>query len=151
MKKITSLNELEKHFFISKEMKQFLSVLDSRTECGRYDFGEGGYVNIVSYAKKESIPQEMEVHRKYVDVQYLIDGNEKIWYGLPSEFEILRPYEESAESVIYKAANYKEVCCKTGEAIILYPEDAHTAGLCVNEPQTIKKAVIKISINQIKQ
>ncbi len=150
MNKITDLKALEKYFFVGEEMKEFLQKLNVEVECGRYGFGEYGYVNVVSYDTKEILPQEMEAHRQYIDVHFLLGGEEKIWYYPKAELQTSKEYDETDDYTMHNATKHSEVCYQKGEAIICYPEDAHIAGLCVSEPQAIKKSIVKIPISLLK-
>ena len=88
MIKITNLNELSNYFDIPAEALDFLLSINTETENKRYDFSEDCYINVQSVETKPETPL-MEAHVKFVDIQCLIDGEEKIFYvkkeGLPTE------------------------------------------------------------------
>ncbi len=149
MKKING-NKIKNMFPLSEEMEKFLASVNECTECGRYDFGKSGYINLVAYDTKDVESQEMEAHEQYIDVHYLLDGEEKIWHYPKAELERSREYDATGDYTMHRATKHSEVCYRKGEAIICYPEDAHMAGLCVSAPQAIKKIIVKIPISLLK-
>jgi YhcH/YjgK/YiaL family protein len=150
MIKITNFEELNNYFKIPKEALDFLKSIDMETECKRYDFSDDCYVNVQSVDTKPETPL-MEAHVKFVDIQCLIDGEEKIYYIEKSGLTETTPYSEKADYALYDLdKNSTEVTYKSGEGIVLFPNEAHTPNLAVTEPKNNKKAVIKIRTSRIK-
>jgi YhcH/YjgK/YiaL family protein len=93
----------------------------------------------------------MEAHELFVDVQYLILGEEKIFYTPKEGLGVQRPYSESGDAALYDFDEKSEsVSYKSGEAIVLYPPEAHLPNRAVGEPMKIKKAIIKIAFSEAK-
>ncbi len=150
MIKLTRIEDIKKYFDIPNEAIEFLRGADCDTENKRYEFGEFCYVNVQSCDTKEEKPL-MEAHEKYVDIQYLISGDEKIYYTPKAELGIMKPYSEGEDAALYNFDEKSEAVIYTsGEAIILYPEEAHLPNRAAAEPKTIKKAVIKVSMTKKK-
>ena len=146
MIKLKSIDEANNYFEIPSEAIEFLKGANCDTENKRYDFGEFCYVNVQNCDTKEETPL-MEAHEKYVDIQYLINGDEKIYYTPKAGLEIMKPYSEGGDAALYDFdEKSKSVVYTSGEAVILYPEEAHLPNRAANEPKTIKKAVIKVSM-----
>lgn len=150
MIKITNLDDLNNLFDIPKEALDFVKNADASTECKRYDFSEECYVNVQSVETKKETPL-MEAHEKFVDIQCLISGEEKIFYIAKEGLKIQRPYSEGGDAALYDFDEASEsVCYKSGEAVVLYPPEAHLPNRCKDEPMTIKKAIIKIGVTAAK-
>lgn len=148
MIKITAIEEAKKYFEIPSEAIEFLKKANCDTENGRYYFGEFCYVNIQTCDTKLETPL-MEAHEKYVDIQYLIDGEEKIFYTEKEGLGIRKPYSEGGDAALYNFDEKSEaVTYKSGEAVILYPEEAHLPNRAVTTLRTIKKAVVKVSMTK---
>lgn len=112
---------------------------------GRYAIdGEKIFVNIQSYETKRDAL--FEAHRKYIDIQYMIEGEEKIGVAKYSECKNEIPYDNirDIEFLSCKADNYQLL--KKDEFLILYPEDAHKPSIAIDNPNKVKKAVVKIFI-----
>ncbi len=146
MIKITTIEDAKKYFEIPNEAIEFLKEANCDTENKRYDFGEFCHVNVQSCdTKLETL--RMEAHEKYVDIQYLISGDEKIYYTSKEGLSINKPCPEGGDTTLYDFDEKSEAVIYTsGEAVILYPEEAHLPNRAVTVPQTNKKAVIKINI-----
>ena len=150
MIKITDFNNLNDYFNIPTEALGFLKSINMETECKRYDFSEDCYINVQSVETKAEVPL-MEAHVKFVDIQCLIDGEEKIYYTAKEGLPILKEYNEGGDAALYEFSDKSEsVCYKSGEAIVLYPCEAHLPNRVVNEPKKIKKAILKIALSLAK-
>ena len=162
MIKITSFDELRNYFEISDEVISFMKSLTKDTEAKRYPFGETCYVNVQDCTTRTE-SKIMEAHEKIVDIQCLVDGEEKIYYTDKEGLTVNKPYSEKADYALYdlpEKADYalydlpedaEEITYKSGEGIILFPNDAHTPNVAVGEPRNNKKAVIKLNISCIKK
>ena len=126
---------------------EWLGVNDlDKFSDGRYAIdGEGIFVNIQTYeTKKDAL---FETHRKYIDIQYMIDGEEKVGVVDYSECKNEIPYDSSKDIEFLncnKEDNYQLL--KKGEFLILYPNDAHKPSIAINNPNRVKKAVVKVLI-----
>ena len=60
--------------FIEKQKKENLPA-------GRYDLENGVFASVQSYTTRPLEGSQMESHKKYCDLQYLIEGKEKIYWA----------------------------------------------------------------------
>ena len=145
MFKINDLKELKKHFdYLPNEAIAFVENADENTPCGRYEFGDDCYVNVSEYETKPET--KMEGHEKYIDVQYLIFGEEKMLVCDKSALDVEKPYDEENDYAFFFYDKAEEIIYKKGEAIVLYPNDAHSPDRMVKDPVLRKKAVMKIRV-----
>lgn len=150
MFKITSFKELKNYFEISDEVISFMESLTKDTEAKRYEFGENCYVNVQDCTTRAE-GKLMEAHEKIVDIQCLVDGEEKIFYADKTGLVENKPYSDKADYALYELPeNADFITYKSGEGIVLFPCDAHTPNIAVGEPRANKKAVIKLKISCIK-
>ncbi len=150
MIKITRFSELKNYFDISEEVISFMEGLTRETESKRYVFDDDCYVNVQDCTTRIE-GAKMEAHEKFVDIQCLIDGEEKIYYIEKAALTETTPYSEKADYALYDLdKNSAKVTYKSGEGIVLFPNEAHTPNLAVTEPKNNKKAVIKIRTSRIK-
>lgn len=145
MLKINDLKELKKLFdYLPDEAIAFVENADENTACGRYEFGEDCYVNVsVCETKPET---KMEGHEKYIDAQYLILGEEKMLVCDKSGLKVEKEYDEVNDYAFFFYDKADEVIYRKGEAIVLYPNDAHSPDRMVTVPTMRKKAVMKIRV-----
>ena len=144
MIKLTHLGELTKYFDVPDTAMEFLSRANTYTECGRYEFSEDCFVNVITCDTKEDCTGLMEAHVMFVDVQYMLDGEEKILYTPKEGLVQAKDYDEKKDRSFYAFETADEVTYTTGEGIVLYPAEAHLPGCAIDRSKSIKKAVIKI-------
>lgn len=86
----------------------------------------------------------LEAHRKYIDIQLLIDGAEEIgWRPTGQCAQVTEPYDEARDVAFFGDVPQTWIVLPTGKYMIFYPEDAH-APLAATGPNT--KAVIKVAV-----
>ena len=117
-------------------------------EPGRHDLPDGAFVNVSEYQTVES--SVFEAHRKYIDIHYLIAGEELIEIADADTMRIQRDYDETADSVLGDAKG-KRYLLKKGQTMVLFPEEAHMPGICNGESVRVRKAVVKIQISDSMQ
>lgn len=87
---------------------------------------------------------KLEVHRKYIDIQYVISGTDHMgWKSLAFCAQPDMPYTEERDAAFFpdKTGNWFDV--PAGYFTIFYPDDAHAA--MVTE-ETVRKVVLKIAV-----
>ncbi len=145
MFKINDLKELKKHFeYLPDEAISFVENADENTACGKYTFGEDCYVMISEYETK--LETKMEAHEKYIDAQYLIFGEEKMLVCDKRELQVEKEYDGENDYAFYFFDQAEEIVYQAGEAIVLFPNDAHSPDRAVGAPAVRKKAVMKIRV-----
>ncbi|MFD2515852.1 YhcH/YjgK/YiaL family protein [Pontibacter locisalis] len=88
---------------------------------------------------------KLEVHRKYIDIQYIVSGTDHMgWKDLAQCSAPSDPYTEERDAAFFpdKTRNWFDV--PAGSFTIFYPDDAHAA--MVTE-ETVRKVVLKIAVN----
>jgi YhcH/YjgK/YiaL family protein len=98
------------------------------------------------YTSKLENEIKMEGHKKYIDIQFVYEGNEKIY--LSSEKYISKPDNYDAEKDVYfpKVNALWSISLIQNTAAILFPDDLHGPGYCFDKPEIVKKIVIKVEI-----
>lgn len=119
--------------------------LDS-LEDGKYEIlGQDVYANVQTYETKDSAPYES--HRKYIDIQYMINGKEIICVTDYTNCSVKDIYDEDRDIEFLNYDNNEEQhILNNGEFIVLFPQDAHQPSISYNEKATVKKVVVKVLI-----
>jgi len=145
MIKLTQIKDIQKYFDnVPDEAVAFLENATKETPNGKYPFTDDCFINVMDCDTKDDLTAMMEVHDKFVDVQFMIDGEEKIYYTDRTPLELGEAYNEVKDRCFYKWEKGDIVTYQTGEAVVLYPQEAHLPGRAVNAPMTAKKAVMKV-------
>lgn len=129
----------------------FYKTLDVNTPNGEYELmGRDLYCKVLDYETKTS-DFITESHKKYVDIQIPLDGEEiiEIYYGLGNKLQISQIYKESTDCIYYLYPKEKPFCTQFLAPKfmgIYFPCDIHTCQIAVNNSiGHIKKAVFKVS------
>ena len=87
----------------------------------------------------------LEAHRKYIDIQLLVSGNEEIgWRPTDECRHVTEPYDASRDILFFADPPHAWIHLPVGKFMIFYPEDAH-APLASTGPNV--KAVIKVAVS----
>lgn len=93
-----------------------------------------------------------EFHQRYIDIQYLLEGEEIIGY-LPANPELERSTDQLAErdiAFVHPQPNETRLVLTAGMFAIFFPGELHKPCRALNSSMAIKKVVIKIDCNLIK-
>jgi YhcH/YjgK/YiaL family protein len=134
---------------ISKAL-QYLGTTDfSNLEPGRYDIdGDNIYAVVSLYNTKPFSATKWEAHKKYIDVQYVVSGKEKMGSTSFDKVIPIEEYNKDNDCTIYKGdGNY--IFVEEGSFVIFFPTDVHMPGVSVNIPKEVKKVVIKVKVEGI--
>ena len=116
-------------------------------EAGRHEVGEGVYVMVNAFTPKDPAAARWETHRKYIDLQYLIEGDEAMGYLPLCEVEEAE-YDE-VKDVSHPApragAKMSVASLETGCFAFLEPRDAHRPSAKLHA-EAAKKLIFKIPV-----
>lgn len=89
----------------------------------------------------------IESHRKYIDFQLILSGNEQMEYVDIDKLEIENSYDESKDLIIYKLTDEtSKFLLQSGDLAIFFPDDAHIGLPMFQESKLVHKTVIKLPI-----
>ena len=142
-----NLNNAKQYYLLGEKIqKGFEFLLNSdlkNLEDGKYQIQDDViYANIQTIKTKPKEEKKWEVHRKYIDIQYIIKGYECMGYGLLDDFsEVVEKYDNDKDVEFLQGDKYNFVNVQEGEFTIFYPNDVHAPMLAVDEMQEVKKVV----------
>ena len=106
--------------------------------------GERLYLSIDHKAGRGRDGARLESHRRYIDIQFTIDGGEEIgWVPLDACASPAGPYDDGRDIRFYEDTPKVWLAVPPGHFAIFFPEDAHAplAGRGM-----LKKAIAKIAV-----
>ncbi|MDE6506764.1 MAG: YhcH/YjgK/YiaL family protein [Eubacterium sp.] len=118
-------------------------------EDGTYEIdGKRVYAMIQSYRTKQQNSEMMfEAHKKYIDVQYIVKGIEKIrWAKLDKVDLVEEKYSSGGDIAFYGGDALFDFTLTKGTFLLLYPEDAHLPGLSADKDVNVRKIVFKVEV-----
>jgi biofilm protein TabA len=135
---------IHKHFM---DVSRFLEATPGPERSdGKYEINDqGAYVIIETYETKDVSDCFIECHRKYIDVQVLIEGIEHVGVCHRSACAEFSYDEEKDFQRLTGDADL--LALGAGSFMIFYPEDAHMPKVRYREAsRKVKKAVFKIPV-----
>jgi YhcH/YjgK/YiaL family protein len=113
-------------------------------EAGKYQIeGDEIFALVSEYDTKAMEGVLWEAHKRYIDIQYIIKGSEKIGYTNVENLKTTVEYDESKD-ILFGTAKGDFVTLQQGMFMILAPQDGHMPTICCEKPEYVKKAVIKV-------
>ena len=129
------------------EAVRYLSNLkDEELTIGEHQVSEGFFYNVIEYKTDDDCYKEYESHRKYIDIQMLLVGEEIMQVVDIKRLAVSSGYNESHDVILFKPnGNKSGVILRPGSIMILYPTDAHRS-IMHNTPCRVKKIVGKLAL-----
>lgn len=126
---------------------QWLEACAEQQADGIYPLGQDGfYARVMSYALKERDVARYENHRHTIDIQYTLNGAERIELSPENMLERLDDYACAKDTEHYKTpAGFDAVVTNSkGLFTIIFPGEPHMPQLMVPGADAVKKVVVKI-------
>lgn len=138
-----------------KQYEAFLPHLSEAETCliehmhdvpGRYCF-TGGFILIQEGTTVPLATADFEAHRKYLDLQILLDGAETIEWAEICRLKRTRPYDTQNDRELFsgKGCTFH---ISPDTFYICSPHDAHKASGHTDLPSYFRKAVVKLQIEE---
>ncbi len=145
------ISNIERYKTLSKDIYEglkFIAEADENLKSGTYQISENVRVGVSEYTTKPINENGYETHDKFIDIQFLLAGNERI---LCRRREILTekvPYNAEKDCTFYyqNDENCTNLILADGYFVIFFPNDAHAPQLCLDVPENVKKIVVKVKI-----
>lgn len=116
---------------------------------GRVDLdGDNLFLLLNTYETHSAEDALFEAHQKYIDVMYMVEG-EEIIYVKPTDklSAVTQAYDPQIDALLAKLdRDATPVRLTAGSFIVLFPQDAHAPACCDKAPQTVKKIIAKVKI-----
>jgi YhcH/YjgK/YiaL family protein len=128
-----------------KKSFEYIKTTDLKNlQAGKYPIdGENIFALVSGYQTKSESDGKLEAHKKYIDVQYVIEGEELMGYVPLGLQQILEPYKEENDIVFFTSdKSFTKV--SAGMFAIFFPEDVHMPGISTGKNSDVKKLVIKV-------
>ena len=125
---------------------EFLATRDvGALAPGRHEIdGDCLYVSIDHKDGRGEEGARLEAHRRYIDIQYTIDGDERIgWMPLARCKAPDGPFDEEKDVVLFGDRPTTWVAVPPGSFAIFFPHDAHAP---LAGHGRMKKAIVKIAV-----
>lgn len=117
-------------------------------EAGVYEIqGKDMFVQVIDTETAPRESKKPEVHRKYIDVQCLISGKERIGFAVDTGNNVIADeYDENRDIMFYEGCEGEsEMIMTPGTFAVFFPHIVHIPACFDGEKSKIRKIVIKIN------
>lgn len=121
--------------------------------AGRVEIdGDAMYAQVIDLTTKA--PEEVlpERHRRYLDVQYVHRGQEKMAVAIETgTYTVAKAYDEGNDILFYQQTDNESVLwVQAGQFAVFFPTDIHRPGMNAgSEAESVRKVVVKIAIDSL--
>ncbi len=131
---------------------QAIKVAEQRpAELGRHDMNEQGVFVMLAEAMTE--PTELrlsEIHKEYIDIQIILEGEETIGYSNHITDEALALTALQNDVMFFEHVEHEQfVHLKAGDFAVFYPDQAHRPLCATNQPLQVRKAIVKVPVSAL--
>ncbi len=145
---IDSLENVKHYRNLSERIKkafEFLEEIDFETiEPGRYNV-EGDEIFALVSEYNTKIPTDVlpEAHERYIDIQYMVKGEEMMGYAPLEDQDFIKPYDAEKDIVFYQS-EMSNLKVSEGMFTVFFPNDVHAPGIMMDTQKPVKKVVVKV-------
>lgn len=116
--------------------------------------GRDIYAQIIELDTKQKHENRPEVHRKYIDIQFLYQGKEQIGYAPDFGDNIVEEELLEQRDIIFyedKIANESMLIMTPGCFAVFFPVDIHRPACILESSTKIRKIVVKVAMDLLAQ
>jgi YhcH/YjgK/YiaL family protein len=131
---------------------EFLRTTDcTRLAPGKYEIDDQRVFAVVQrYQPKPAEQASWEAHHRYIDVQYVAEGDERMGVlSLTPDLPVAKPYDPHTDLIFYQARG-DLLTFQAGEFAIFTPRDVHAPGLAIDSAAAgeVLKVVVKVRVDE---
>jgi biofilm protein TabA len=114
--------------------------------------GRQVYAMYQTYVTESAEGRQYEAHRRYIDVQYIVEGEEIIRAADLTGMAQMSDYDGEKDVQWFMPVTGKSsgavsvIHLKAGQFGIFFPQDAHMPKLAGDTPGAVKKIVVKVAV-----
>ncbi|RCX19359.1 YhcH/YjgK/YiaL family protein [Anaerobacterium chartisolvens] len=131
----------ENNLKLLKEAFSFIKEVQDKP-AGRYV--KGDMLAMVQTGTTRSAQEvKLEAHKKHIDVQYVVSGEEVMEWENVSNLQTEIPYDPEKDIVFFEGSGV-QIPIKEGMFYLVFPQDAHKPCTHIKTETSYKKVVLKI-------
>ena len=151
----TTVNDLSRYESLNPLFPAAFSALKALASGefikGRHEVdGDHIFINAAEYDTNPVERSGMEHHRRYIDVMWMVSGEEIIGTCPVAQLqEFTKPYSSDIDAALAKLVPvYTEVKIGAGDVVILFPEDAHAPSMDLHGTAHVQKYIAKVEVTE---
>jgi len=150
---VTDLKNSERQIVMTPSMQKAIDYLrqpniamlpDGTAEID----GRRVYAIVQRYETLSTTVPKFEYHQEYIDVQYIVTGEEILGWAPMDRIKVTETYNAEKDICfgVVPSGTMTPVYLRAGQLAVLYPEDGHAPRLAAGAPSSVVKIVVKVSV-----
>ena len=125
---------------------EYAAKVDSSQAEGVYEIaGKDMFAMVSSYRTHSPADTKFEGHRKYIDLQVLLEGCEYLHFVGTEGLSVSLPYSDEKDLVFFEdPPSFSTVILKPSLFVILFAHEAHQPGCHFGKQSHVRKLVVKV-------
>ena len=126
----------------------YLAGFDPETPIGRHLIdGEDLFAVVQEYETSTSSEKRFESHLRYIDIQYIVAGKERMLHAPADALKVDTPYHDEKDVAYYHDPEASSsILVLPGHFAIFFPADGHKPGLMAGGRDAVRKVVVKVRV-----
>ena len=113
----------------------------------REELAGGAYAVEMAYLTKSRAEGFFETHRRFIDVQVMVAGEELMEVAPAAQLGVAQPYDAAKDFTKHTMADRASVLrLNAGQVAVFWPEDAHLPSVAAGDPALVRKTVVKVPL-----
>jgi YhcH/YjgK/YiaL family protein len=148
---LDTLNHSQKYFSLHPLFATAFEYLQ-QTDFTKLDFGKHELVPdqlfaiYMEYETKDTSECTLEAHRKFIDIQMIISGEEFMEVSRMGTHVTSKPYNPENDLEFFDGMGTSKLYVNQGSFAVFYPEDVHKPNVKVQQAHKMKKVVMKVRV-----
>ena len=140
-----------------KDLKRYTAVIPGLEEAmaaveavksmepATIPLSNGGKILVQQGTTKSCVGQEIEAHREFLDIQYIVSGEETVGWAPIDALTPSGAFDTAKDKGKY-SGSFDFMTVRAGYCYVVFPEDGHMPGVHLDAPANFKKAVVKLKV-----
>lgn len=112
--------------------------------AGKYAIKENDVFYMVqTYDTKLPEDVKFETHHKYLDIQWMVQGEEIMGFQLESDLTVETEYDDEKDIAFYIGTG-QDIKVNQGRFAIFFPNEAHQPSVAIGLSKPVMKIVVKV-------
>ena len=145
---VSNIRNCDKYYSVHKDFEkafEWLKSLDKNSSMDKVFLdGDNVWGKIFEDVKRDD-KDAYEAHREYIDIHYIIEGEEEFGYSDISYLDTKTPYSEEKEREML-TGDFNKLIMKKGDFCVVFPEDAHIPGMKIINGEKTIRAMAKVRV-----
>lgn len=144
---VCPFKDLGRYAPIIPGLEEALAAVENMKEWnpGTIPLSNGNRILVQDVPSKSPEGKLCEAHRKYLDIQYVVDGEETVGWAPLETLTLEGEFNEEKDIGRYSGpVDFMRIAA--GYCYVAFPEDAHMPGLHLDQQRTYRKLVLKLQV-----